>query len=331
LRRKYNEARKAVGDAFDTVPGVAGEVVQGGAEAFGGVDRVASATAALAANVRIQAARAQHRIASSARAGGRRLVSGARTAARAAAAPVRACMSSGACRTAVVAAAVVATAVVCSVCAAGMLMGGAFGTAAGVATCGGDWGCVGRSGLAGAAGGALAPRGAGLGGAILGGALSSAGSGAAGQFMAGRFDAGALRRDALVGAGTGAAFHALGGLRGSLRGRGGAEPNTAVDDLVPDDFIVVRGGTSDVPPVGEIFSGAAGHTLDDAAAGVPHGQIRTTTAGRIRAGGGMVEHAPELTRGGVLNERHVNICLGSGPCPFGPLQPNPVPKSGRIQ
>jgi hypothetical protein len=137
-------------------------------------------------------------------------------------------MSSGACRTAVVAAAVVTTAVVCSVCAAGMLMGGALGPAAGVATCGGDWGCVGRSGLAGAAGGALAPLGgAGLGGALLGGALSSAGSGAAGQFMAGRFDAGALRRDALVGAGTGAAFHALGGLRGSLRGRGGAEPEAA--------------------------------------------------------------------------------------------------------
>jgi hypothetical protein len=111
-------------------------------------------------------------------------------------------------------------------------LGGAFGTAAGVATCGGDWGCVGRSGLAGAAGGALAPLGgAGLGGALLGGVLSSAGSGAAGQFMAGRFDADALRRDALVGAGTGAAFHALGGLRGSLRGRGGAGPNTAVADL----------------------------------------------------------------------------------------------------
>jgi RHS repeat-associated protein len=211
--RAVKRAAEVVEGAVDTVVSVVG----------GAVDRVASATAALAANVRTQAARAQHRIASSARAGGRRLVSGARTAARAAAAPVRACMSSGACRTAVVAAAVVTTAVVCSVCAAGMLMGGAFGTAAGVATCGGDWGCVGRSGLAGAAGGALAPLGgAGLGGAILGGALSSAGSGGAGQFMAGRFDADALRRDALVGAGTGAAFHALGGLRGSLRGRGGS-------------------------------------------------------------------------------------------------------------
>ena len=71
--------------------------------------------------------------------------------------------------------------------------------------------------------------------------------------------------------------------------------------------------------------------LEDAAAGVPYNQIRQTTAGQIRLGGGTVQHAPELTRSGVLNEKHVNICLGPGPCPFGPLQPNPVPKSGRIQ
>lgn len=100
---------------------------------------------------------------------------------------------------------------------------------------------------------------------------------------------------------------------------------------VPDDHVVVRGGTSDLPPPGETFSGAAGRTLDDAASGVPHGQIRSTTAGRIRAGGGRIDHAPELTRSGVLNERHVNVCLGQGPCPFGPLTPNPVPKSGRIR
>jgi hypothetical protein len=106
---------------------------------------------------------------------------------------------------------------------------------------------------------------------------------------------------------------------------------STADDLVPDDFVVVRGGTSDVPSPGEIFSGAAGRNLEDAAAGVPHGQIRETTAGQIRVGGGTVQHAPELTRSGVLNEKHVNICLGSGPCPFGPLRPNPVPKSGRIQ
>jgi hypothetical protein len=86
-----------------------------------------------------------------------------------------------------------------------------------------------------------------------------------------------------------------------------------------------------VPPPGTVFSGAAGRTLEEAASGVPHGQIRSTTAGAIRAGGGSVKHAPELTRSGVLNERHVNICLGQGPCPFGELFPNPVPKPGRVR
>ncbi len=98
-----------------------------------------------------------------------------------------------------------------------------------------------------------------------------------------------------------------------------------------DEAVVVRGGTSAVPPPGEVFSGAYGSNLEDAAAYVPHGQIRATTVGEIRAGGGSVDVAPELTRSGVLNERHVNICLGSDECPFGDLQPNPVPKIGRIQ
>lgn len=80
-----------------------------------------------------------------------------------------------------------------------------------------------------------------------------------------------------------------------------------------------------------MFSGAYGGTLEEAAAAVPYGQIRQTTVGQIRSGGGSVDVVPELTRSGVRNERHVNICLGPGPCPFGPLQPNPVPKSGRIQ
>jgi len=102
-------------------------------------------------------------------------------------------------------------------------------------------------------------------------------------------------------------------------------------DDVADDFVVVRGGTKEMPPPGETFSGAAGRTLDEAASGVPHGQIRATTAREIHAAGGTVTHAPELTRSGVLNPLHVNICRGRGPCPFGPLQPNPVPKSGRIR
>lgn len=108
--------------------------------------------------------------------------------------------------------------------------------------------------------------------------------------------------------------------RGSLGGVA-AKAGGRADD-VPDDFIVVRGGMGDVPPPGKVFSGAAGSTLEEAASGVPHGQIRSTTAGAIRAGGGTVRHAPELTRSGVLNERH---------CPFGELFPNPVPKSGRVR
>src|SRR3972149_1574135 len=78
----------------------------------------------------------------------------------------------------------------------------------------------------------------------------------------------------------------------------GARAGRHADD-VTDDFIVVRGGTGDVPPPGKVFSGAAGRTLEEAASGVPHGQIRSTTAGSIRAGGGTVRHAPELTRSGV--------------------------------
>lgn len=102
-------------------------------------------------------------------------------------------------------------------------------------------------------------------------------------------------------------------------------------DAVDDAMVVVRGGQGPIPAAGEVFSGAAGRTLEEAASGVPHGTIRATTAGQIRQAGGTVTHAPEHTRSGAMNDKHVNICLGSGPCPFGPPQPNPVPKSGRIQ
>lgn len=115
-----------------------------------------------------------------------------------------------------------------------------------------------------------------------------------------------------------------GGGGGRASGRGGAGD-------VADDFVVVRGGTKGLPPPGETFSGAAARTLNEAASGVPHGQIRATTARQIRAAGGTVTYAPELTRSGVINPLHVNVCLGRGPCPFGPLWPNPVPKSGRFR
>jgi len=109
---------------------------------------------------------------------------------------------------------------------------------------------------------------------------------------------------------------------------GGASEESSA---VADDFVVVRGGTKPLPPAGEVFSGAAGRTVEEAASGVPHGIIRSTTAGQIRAAGGSVEFKPELTRSGVMNDKHVNICMGPGECPFGDPFPNPVPPGSRIQ
>lgn len=57
---------------------------------------------------------------------------------------------------------------------------------------------------------------------------------------------------------------------------------------VPGSNVVVRGGTKPMPPQGTTFSGASGKTLQEAASGVPHNQVRTTTAGAVRAAGGKV-------------------------------------------
>jgi RHS repeat-associated protein len=101
---------------------------------------------------------------------------------------------------------------------------------------------------------------------------------------------------------------------------------------VADASFVVRGGAGEMPPPGTTFSGAQGATLEEAASGVPHGTIRSTTAGAIREGGGSVESAPELTRSGVMNDKHVNITEGTTkPSSFSDPQPNPVPKKDRIQ
>ena len=100
---------------------------------------------------------------------------------------------------------------------------------------------------------------------------------------------------------------------------------------IPDDATVVRGGTSDLPPPGELFSGSHGTGLDHAAAGVPHGQVRETTAGQIRQGGGSVEYAPEFNdRVGRTNYQHVDVTLGPDGHGFGDLIPNPVPKRERF-
>jgi len=137
-------------------------------------------------------------------------------------------------------------------------------------------------------------------------------------------------RDTGEGFGSGLALGLIAQMFGVAAPTGGGGASAGASGSVPDDFIVVRGGTSPVPPSGEVFDGAAGQTLEEAASGVPHGTIRSTTAGEIRAGGGSVESRPEPSRSGTMNNKHVNICLGSGRCPFGEPFPNPVPKVNRI-
>jgi hypothetical protein len=100
---------------------------------------------------------------------------------------------------------------------------------------------------------------------------------------------------------------------------------------VPDGYTIVKGGTQPPPEPGTTFSGSQGVDLYDASQGVPHGQVQPNTAGMIRSQGGQIEVAPELTRSGNMNYQHVNVTEGGTETTFGPPQPNPVPKSGRIQ
>jgi uncharacterized protein RhaS with RHS repeats len=107
----------------------------------------------------------------------------------------------------------------------------------------------------------------------------------------------------------------------------GANPAT----VVPGPYAVVRGGQAPMPAAGTTFSGSMGATVPEAAAGVPHGTIRSTTAGAVREQGGSVVLAPEATRSGAINQSHVNVTEASSPTVFGPPAPNPVPKSERVQ
>lgn len=107
----------------------------------------------------------------------------------------------------------------------------------------------------------------------------------------------------------------------------GADPRK----VVPDGLIIVRGGVADVPATGVPFSGALGRTIREAGAGVPHNKFRVTTAGEIRAQGGIVEFAPEVDpRTGRLNVFHVNVTEG-GPTCFSEPVPNPTPKTERLR
>src|SRR5207249_3244147 len=99
--------------------------------------------------------------------------------------------------------------------------------------------------------------------------------------------------------------------------------------VVPDDYIVVRGGGGPMPPAGQMFSGAVGPASDAAAAAVPYGQVRFSTVAAIRRAGGMVTWVPEVSRHQTTNRQHVNIMEG-GPTAFSALQPNPVPRRQRI-
>jgi hypothetical protein len=107
--------------------------------------------------------------------------------------------------------------------------------------------------------------------------------------------------------------------------KNGADPKA----IVPDDYVIVRGGMKPLPPLGVPFSANVGPTLETAAAAVPYGQIRVTTAGEIRRAGGIVEWLPEHSRHGTLNEQHVHVTEGASSS-FAPLRPNPVPKKLRI-
>ncbi len=101
--------------------------------------------------------------------------------------------------------------------------------------------------------------------------------------------------------------------------------------MIPDSFLIVRGGMSDVPPPGAEFSVAIGHTLDEAAAGVPHGFIRTTTASQIRAAGGKLQLVPEIDpKTGTMNRQHAHLIEGDSLTSFGPPILNPVPKRRRF-
>lgn len=86
-----------------------------------------------------------------------------------------------------------------------------------------------------------------------------------------------------------------------------------------------------MPAAGQVFSGSYGSTLDEVVASARHSQIRTTTAGELRAGGGAVDYAPELNPSvGKISYQHADVGRGAGSRPFGDLMPNPIPKSDRF-
>ena len=107
--------------------------------------------------------------------------------------------------------------------------------------------------------------------------------------------------------------------------RNGVDPSS----VVPDAFIVVRGGTKPVPTPGVTISATVGPTFEAAASAVPHGQVRMTTVEEIRRRGGLVEWVPETSPHGTMNEQHVAV-TECGSTSFSEPLPNPIPKKQRI-
>ena len=99
--------------------------------------------------------------------------------------------------------------------------------------------------------------------------------------------------------------------------------------VVPDHFVVVRGGLKQVPDAGTLFSTVVGATVEEACCAVQHGNVRVTTAGAIRLAGGVVIWNPETSPRGTMNLQHANV-IENGPTVFSNVQSNPIPRKLRI-
>lgn len=107
----------------------------------------------------------------------------------------------------------------------------------------------------------------------------------------------------------------------------GADPKL----VVPDSAIIVRGGQEYVHQTGKTISAQMGSTAAEAASGLPHGSVRVTTAGEIRAAGGTVELIPEaVIPNGPINTWHVDITPGANPVFPTAHTTSPAPKQDRI-
>ena len=102
--------------------------------------------------------------------------------------------------------------------------------------------------------------------------------------------------------------------------------------VIPDDAIIVRGGRQYAAKPGDVMSAQMGSSVSEAASGLPHGTVRTTTAGKIRAAGGTVALVPEPAwPGGPLNTWHVNVTEGAAPVFPADGIPNPVAANDRLK